>query len=1405
MTDAMTDTALPDLPAAGNALEKRFKALAGDTRSADFAAFATDLQHWLRACIAQGCYLPAGTPERRTLQGQVDYWTSRMLQAGQGFDDIDRIAAFDPSAGRVLPDALFPYHGLLAASASNSVLFVGREEQTQHYADHLGSHAGLLIQSESGGGKSSVAMAGVLPELQRRHPDWRLLPKVTPGTRPADTLRAALAGLLGLPLLLGGDAAAATVAASLAAELGDDASARAAATAAASAAAANPAADAAAVQQALAGATLLVYIDQLEELLTMCSDVRQQAEFSELLAALADTGCLRLLATLRIDHYERLALSAACHPLFALLSRDGSVKTLPPLSLAQIRAVILKPAQAVGLRFVPASIVETLASETANAPSGLPLLQFALQRLWLERPRNAQGQPLDLVTDATYAQLPTLRKALSSIAQRYYHEMAQIGLAKACERLMLELTVIDERLEVPLRRRRAEAELLAVLVNAELASPAQAQQLIDGLVDRRLIVRTGDGDGRQIEVAHEALFRYWDLFQDLIKSDEVRATLRETRQISRDALLWQQGDRLPDLIKLRGEPLKVALRHRHAFWLDPLAADYVDACESAELANARRKAEAQHALQLEREAHAQQDAAAQQALQHERRARARNRRNFMAGAAVSLVVLLVAVGFALVTKQQAAKDSAASTNTVALLVPGLKSLDALDLAYTLQQSSAKASLAPLAHAIDRLGNGELLGRRDDGPAYFTPSGQAAFQLLSNPTGDLDKALIVPLDAGPSRWPAAVALALGLAPNETLAALDVGPPITNQPGQPDQRLVVVSVIDRASGGLKVLLYRIRRGSTDAPIRVATLKLPAGKTRSSDVAFDGSGQSLALTAWQSGPADSVLLRWPPPARDLLAASPPASDLLAAAPPTSDFLATTPRDGEARATAVAYAGPARNSLRLGLSDGSVSCGPGVRVATQDRSPVMALQAAAGSNHLVALHSSNLLSVVDCDRKQAFAAVGNGAIRPQNRALFANFTPGSDTPDSVALSYTLGGGLVCSRFGASGLTGACWGHDFPTHAALPYFEAGQAAGYRSLPDNAEPLMAYLDRAARDKQVASQPTPGLPVVRPTVDGRDLALVAASPDGLQSLGLVVPKATGRLSLLRQGRLVPVLNPERLAINNRGLAVVLGAVAADPADPANPADASRSAGQPAKVLIAVPPDGRARPGVAIRHDAACLKLSPDGSQVLVANDRADTQVLAIETLPARKVAAEALKRDLHGVSACAIGDGERATIVWVSRNGDVLRSAADKPGWLPVSERVAFRLGGAALDVSIDAGSRFVAVVGALRSANCSNGIEGHLLRIWDLEADPPEVPVASTCLPQQVLALGPLTLASDGWRLPVYEARGKGLARFDYPCRSCAVHDKRNEMVDRLLVQAAGFGAKKLQADRIKALYGIAP
>ena len=54
---------------------------------------------------------------------------------------------------------------------------------------------------------------------------------------------------------------------------------------------------------------------------------------------------------------------------------------LPPLTEEEMRIVIEGPARKVGLVFKP-GVVEQLIKEIYGDPSGLPLLQFTLLKLW---------------------------------------------------------------------------------------------------------------------------------------------------------------------------------------------------------------------------------------------------------------------------------------------------------------------------------------------------------------------------------------------------------------------------------------------------------------------------------------------------------------------------------------------------------------------------------------------------------------------------------------------------------------------------------------------------------------------------------------------------------------------------------------------------------------------------------------------------------------------------------------------------------------------------------------------------------------------------------------------------------------------------------------------------------------
>jgi hypothetical protein len=1224
--------------------------------------------------------------------------------------------------------------------------------------------------------------------------------------------------------------------------------------------------DAASVQAALQpDQTLLVYIDQLEELLTMCTDVQQQEAFSVLLATLADAGVLRLVATMRVDHYERLAQSDACHRLFALLTRDGSVKTLPPMSLAQIRSVILKPAEAVGLRFVPASIVETLASECAATASGLPLLQFALQRLWDERPREGDrpdGPRLDMITPDSMGKLPSVSKALSTVADRYLAELQVQGLVDACQRLMLELTVIDERLEVPLRRRRAEHEVLAVLANTGLAQPEQAQRLVDGLVERRLLVRTGEGDGRQIEVAHETLFRHWAQFQAWLNDAGVRARLRDTQSINREAVLWDQSGRKADYLKLVGELLDRAVRHRQAHWLEPLAVAYVQACEQsvrdaeqklaheqalaaqakadADTAQARaREAQAQ-ALQaqtqvLHAEAQALQDRT--QALQdrtHALKARARVRTFWQVASLVGLgAVALIAWN----ESDRRHELELRSTTAIAYVLPQLPPADALDLAYTrhLKRESPE-SRATLAHAISEVGHVVLVGQRSDGAASFTYSGQATVQLISlnpGPGGKVDHAQVRVMGPRLEDLAPAVKVPLGLKDDEDVAALDVGPPMApdNTLGVADgDRLAVVRVLasDGAQGKALRLMRIYRIGKAPVATLVAEVPFPnePRPTRSaSEVAFDRSGTRLAVSA------------------RLRVASGLAGDQTATQILQWTLNGTTTLDGrkdpDQAITALAFVDTPRPVLMKGRTDGRVDCGANGYTVHKDsglpsgKEPprVVALKF-ADATRFAAVHEDNSLSVGDCAEPSWMTTVQPpGPDRPDPLTVWSTEVVNDQKQKErwLAVSYSLKGQLVCQTFDLrSDKRGRCAGDGQAAPAAVPAINPpGQLLGYRVLASN-DPLMTFITTGqvgeAKDKDTAR----GVPVAM-LMPGAPGEAVASSPNGMQLLligaqagkdkpaanepppGKGKPKQSEPQAdkskptvAYRPGAprsaMQEIKDPQWAAVNDQGAAVVLTARRAEVQHELS------IFGQDDQLLGRLPTFA----------DAACLKLSPDGRQAIVASDEGKVKWFVMDRQPAAAAPAVDGFGDVwrDPVTACATGNGSRsdAVVVLATQLGKVRRFDAKAGKWLPMSELVPFQLGAPALDLSIDGSSRFVAVVSARRTAACRNGTDGHLLRIWDLKLRLPDYPVASACIGQHLQSIGPLRKLDNGggWVLPMYLQRGTGdapglVSQQDFPCLACDMGGTSAAVDDRIKQRAEALGAKPVSINNLQKVYGIAP
>jgi formylglycine-generating enzyme required for sulfatase activity len=392
-----------------------------------------------------------------------------------------------------------PYRGLLQFEARHRALFFGRGPDTHDVIERLCAQRFVLLSGESGVGKSSLARAGVLPLVEdgalAQGRTWSTA-ILEPGRWPLTALLHLLATRLGAHEdalradVQEGDLAA--VAARVRQRHGDEFG-------------------------------TVLYVDQLEELVTW-SDPDEASATAELLAALSErVRGMRILATARADQLGRLA---ALPGLGEVLDRN--LVLVRPLGKDAIRETILGPARLTGVRFESDALVDELVDAAASAEGGLPLLQFTLAELW-----NGRDVEQGVITHAAFERLGGVGGALAQHADRVIDGW-EPGKVDAARRILLRLVTSHRT------RARCTGE---ELVGGEPGRAEVLQKLVTG----RLVVASTSGGQAVYTLAHEALLRSWSTLRHWLDEEEgVKAVLErlslavnEWERVGRaDSALW---------------------------------------------------------------------------------------------------------------------------------------------------------------------------------------------------------------------------------------------------------------------------------------------------------------------------------------------------------------------------------------------------------------------------------------------------------------------------------------------------------------------------------------------------------------------------------------------------------------------------------------------------------------------------------------------------------------------------------------------------------------------------------------------------------------------------------------------------------------------------------------------------
>ncbi len=374
-----------------------------------------------------------------------------------------------------------PYQGLSAFGEEDADFFFGQEKFVNNLVEVTHKQPLVAVVGPSGSGKSSVVFAGLIPQL-RKEGNW-LIEILRPGNEPFKKLVFALVQQLqpsaseiqklGLESdMLQGRITFQQVMSRILAN--------------------NP------------GKRLLLVVDQFEELYTLCQVKEEQERFADaLLTAIAEEN-ITLVLTLRADFYGYVL---SYRPLRDAL-QEFTPQLLSSMKREELQAAIELPAQKSEVE-LEAQLTQRILDDVGKEPGNLPLLEFALTRLW-EKQINRE------LTHQAYEEIGGIKKAIANHAEQVYQQLNETE-KKQAQRIFVQLVRPGEGTE-DTRRVATRAEVGED--NWNLVSYLAGYQA-------RLVVTGRQEPEDTVEVVHEALIREW-------------GTLREWMNANRQFRTWQE-------------------------------------------------------------------------------------------------------------------------------------------------------------------------------------------------------------------------------------------------------------------------------------------------------------------------------------------------------------------------------------------------------------------------------------------------------------------------------------------------------------------------------------------------------------------------------------------------------------------------------------------------------------------------------------------------------------------------------------------------------------------------------------------------------------------------------------------------------------------------------------------------
>jgi DNA-binding winged helix-turn-helix (wHTH) protein/tetratricopeptide (TPR) repeat protein len=298
---------------------------------------------------------------------------------------------------------------------------------------------------------------------------------------------------------------------------------------------------------------LFLFIDRLEVLLSApgftqdCKDL-----FLSIIDKLAKSKHIIVFSACRNDFYPLVVEQ----PSLMQSKLRGAHYDLTPPNRNELKQIIRLPALSANLTYssdpdTQTPLDEILCTDTINNPDALPMLQYTLHELYLQRSEN------DELSYDVYKQLGGIEGAIGIKAEDIFIKLTNEQQQQLPYVMSLLVTLNPDGKTVTSRAARWE----------KLINDSQIQ-LVQDMVDSRLFVSHLQNNEACFSLAHEALLRQWPRAKQWINDHKGALTIKSNLQFQTQS--WLKENKSNAYLLSQGKPLQdaLALKNENIFELE---------------------------------------------------------------------------------------------------------------------------------------------------------------------------------------------------------------------------------------------------------------------------------------------------------------------------------------------------------------------------------------------------------------------------------------------------------------------------------------------------------------------------------------------------------------------------------------------------------------------------------------------------------------------------------------------------------------------------------------------------------------------------------------------------------------------------------------------------------------------